>query len=200
MALLLWMQEPAITHQGIIYIEAITYLKLMCFGILAFGLTYWFVKFIKSHRLEVTGVATIVIGDKHFEFKAYVDSGNSLQEPISGRPAVLADKKAVKTMNLEGLASVSLYDGADGEWQHDGVGDESLYEGTGDEWSSFSAERYAVIPYHSVGTEFGYLEAVRADRIVFCDKCVENPYIAFYEGDFQGYNVLLNKDFLEGRA
>ena len=44
MALLLWRQETAVTHQGIVYINFITYSKLLCFGILAFGFSYWFVK------------------------------------------------------------------------------------------------------------------------------------------------------------
>ncbi|MFR2965128.1 MAG: sigma-E processing peptidase SpoIIGA [Anaerovoracaceae bacterium] len=79
MALLLWQQEPAITHQGIIYIDAITYFKLICFGILAFGLTYWFVALIrrKNKDIAIRGMVSMVIDDKNYDFNGYVDSGTA---------------------------------------------------------------------------------------------------------------------------
>ncbi len=163
MALFLWMQEPIISHQGIIYIEAMTYLKLLCLGVLALGITYWFVKFIRSQRLMVSGIAIVIIGDKRFELNAYVDSGNALREPISGKPVMLVDYKAQKNLSIE-------------------------------------PDRYAVIPYKAVGVENGYLDGMRVDKILFQRMTVENPYIAFYEGKFEGYEILMNKDFLEGRG
>ncbi len=167
MALLLWQQEPAITHQGIIYIDAFTYMKLLCFGILAFGLTYWFVRLIrrKNKDIAIEGKVSMLIDDKQYEFKGYVDSGNSLKEPVSGKPVVLLDRKGAQRLPFKPAE----------------LGD-----------------RYRVIPYKAVGVECGYLEGIRADRIVFEEKISEGAWVAFYDGVFDDFEVLINKDFLEG--
>ena len=167
MALLLWQQEPAITHQGIIYIDAITYFKLICFGILAFGLTYWFVALIrrKNKDIAIRGMVSMVIDDKNYDFNGYVDSGNSLREPVTGKPVVLLDKKGAEKLPFK----------------------------PSDLW-----DRYAVIPYRTVGVECGYLESVRSDKIIFDKKISEGAFIAFYDGNFGDFEALINKDFLEG--
>lgn len=167
MALLLWQQEPAITHQGIIYIDAITYFKLICFGILAFGLTYWFVALIrrKNKDIAIRGKVSMVIDDQNYDFNGYVDSGNSLREPVTGKPVVLLDKKGAEKLPFK---PSELWD------------------------------RYAVIPYRTVGVECGYLESVRSDKIIFDKKISEGAFIAFYDGNFGDFEALINKDFLEG--
>lgn len=69
MALLLWRQQPAVSHQGIIYMDAVTYFRLLCFGILAFGLTYWFVKLVRRRKAEMNmkgRVCLIIDGQKLF--------------------------------------------------------------------------------------------------------------------------------------
>lgn len=165
-ALLLWQKQPAITHQGIIYMDAVTYLKLICFGILAFGFTYWFIKLIRRRTEDIAmrGKVKIVIGDKNYDFEGYVDSGNSLRDPITGKPAVLLDKKGASKLPF----MVSDF-----------------------------KERYMVIPYKAVGVDCGYLEGIRSDEIIFDKKCVIGAPIAFYDGIFEGFDVLINKDFLE---
>lgn len=167
MALLLWQQEPAITHQGIIYIDAVTYGKLLCFGVLAFGLTYWFVILIrrKNNDMDIKGRVSMIIDGKQYELRGYVDSGNSLKEPVSGKPVMLLDKKGAAKLPFKP--------------------------------ADFS-DRYTVIPYKAVGVQCGYLESIRTDRIVFNGKLSEGAWVAFYDGTFDGFEVLINKDFLEG--
>lgn len=167
MALLLWIQESAINHQGIVYMESITYFKLVSFGILAFGLTYWFIKLIRSRNIGtiVSGNVAIVIDDETYEFNGYVDSGNYLKEPISGKPVVLIDKVAAKKLPLI-PASIP--------------------------------GRFRLIPFKTVDRDYGLMESVRIDRIVYGSRKVEDAYLAFYDGVFDGYDVLLNKVFLEG--
>lgn len=59
--------------------------------------------------------------------------------------------------------------------------------------------RYRIIPYHGVGVEAGQSsEALRTDEIIFEDHKTEGAYIAFYKGRFEGFEVLMNRDFLEG--
>lgn len=52
MAFLLWQQIPAISGNGSIYIEAATYLQLLCWGVIAFGLVWWFVRLVRLLRLS----------------------------------------------------------------------------------------------------------------------------------------------------
>lgn len=166
MALMLWIQESAINHQGILYIESLTYFKLLSIGILAFGFTYWFIKLIVGRNLgsNLVGIAKLVIDDNSYVFKAFIDSGNSLREPISGKPVILIDKKAAKKLSFEPLAL---------------------------------EERFGLIPYNAVGVENGVLEGVRLDKIIYKSKVIEGAFLAFYQGVFDGYEILLNHEFLE---
>lgn len=166
MALMLWIQESAINHQGILYIESITYFKLLSIGVLAFGCTYWFIKLIVGRKIgfNIGGVAKIVIDGNTYCLRAFVDSGNLLKEPISGKPVILVDKKGAKKL---AFSPVSL-------------------EG-----------RFAVIPYNAVGIENGLLEGVRLDKVIYKSKVIEGAFLAFYQGFFNEYEVLLNNEFLE---
>lgn len=165
MALLLWIQKPAISHQGIIYMEALTYLKLIGFGTLAFILMHWFVKFIRASRLSIKGKVSIFIDKAHYDFNAYIDSGNSLKEPNSGNSVILIDAKGARKLPFKPLDL---------------------------------PKRYTLIPYKTIGMDSGFLEAIRTDMVSFAGKNSRNTYLAFYTGNFTGYEVLMNKDFLEG--
>lgn len=167
MALLLWMQQPALSHGGIIYVDAITYFRLLCFGVLAFGLTYWFVKLVRKRRADMNmkGKVCLKIDGKSYFFAAFVDSGNCLREPSTGKPVVLLDSK--------GAAKLPF-------------GAEDM------------PERYRVIPYHGVGVDRGSLDGLRTDEITFGERKAEGAYIGFYKGEFDGFEVLMNRDFLEG--
>ena len=166
-ALLLWRQEPAIAQQGIIYVEAATYLWLISVGTLAFGLTYWFVRLIRRRGADLAarGRVCLVIDGRRYFFRAFVDSGNSLREPLTGRPVVLLDEKGAARLPF-GAADLPA--------------------------------RYRVIPYRAVGVDGGSLEGLRTDRIIFGHRRIEEAYVAFYRGTFGDFEVLLNKDFLEG--
>ncbi len=167
MAVLLWMQESAINHQGIVYIESVTYLKLLSIGILAFGFVYWFVKLVRRHNVgtAVLGKVCIVIDGKQYYFNAFVDSGNSLREPIMNRPVILIDSKGTKKLHI-----------SPNKFQKD----------------------FFIVPYKAVGVDCGLLEGIKIDKIIFEKKVVEGVCLAFYEGSFRDYEVLLHRDFLEG--
>ncbi len=167
MALLLWQQEPAITHQGIVYIDIITYFRLLCFGTLAFGFTYWFIRFLRGARaqLSIKGKVCLIIEGTNYYFTAFVDSGNSLREPSTGKPVVLLDKKGADKLPFQAREVPA---------------------------------RYVIIPYKTVGLNHGFLEGLRTDTVIFEEKKVDGACVAFYDGEFDRYEVLLNRDFLEG--
>lgn len=165
MALLMWQETPAITHRGVIYVDAVTYLRITCFGVLAFGLTYWFVKLIRtrSAHLAAKGKVTVIIDEQCYDFEGFVDSGNSLREPVSGSPVVLIDKSAAAKITP-------------------GIGGKTR----------------RLIPYRGVGVDAGFLEGICCDMITFEDKERSGAWLAFYEGYFEDFEILVNKDFLEG--
>ena len=168
MALLLWRQQPAVSHQGIIYMDAVTYFRLLCFGILAFGLTYWFVKLVRRRKAEMNmkgRVCLIIDNGKSYFFEAFVDSGNCLREPVTGQAGGALRQPGASRLPFAAKDMPS---------------------------------RYRIIPYHGVGVEAGSLEALRVDEIIFEDRKTEGAYIAFYKGRFEGFEVLMNRDFLEG--
>lgn len=57
-------------------------------------------------------------------------------------------------------------------------------------------ERYVTVPYSAVGTEKGILDGFRADSIEFRGSRIKGAVIAFYEGDFGEFEVLLNGEVL----
>ncbi len=102
LAISMWIQRPVISHQGIIYMESFTYLKIMCLGVLAFGFTYWFIKFIRKANVGtcVRGKVTLVMDGNTYLFRGFVDSGNSLKDPIFHRPVILIDQKGAKKLHF----------------------------------------------------------------------------------------------------
>lgn len=167
MMLLLWRRTPVISHQGIIYMDVLTYFRLLCLGILIFGFVYWFVKFVRKYGRDIAmrGKVCFIIDGKSYFFKAFVDSGNCLKEPLTGKPVILLDRKGASRLPFKA---------------------ESM------------PGRYRLIPYRSVGVKAGSLEAVRTDRIIFENHILDGGYIAFYEGDFDDFEVLMSREFLEG--
>lgn len=167
MAILLWMQESVINYQGFVYMETLTYVKLLAIGTLAFGFTYWFIKLVRSCKIgsSIKGTVTIVVDDETFLFDAFVDSGNSLRDPTDNAPVILIDTKKAKKLHnyCENLKN-----------------------------------NFRLIPYRAVGVEFGLLESIKTDKVIFEKRVYKDVRLAFYEGVFDGYDVLLNNDFLEG--
>ncbi len=95
MALMLWQQIPSLSGAGVFYIPPLTYVRLICFGCLAFGFSYWTVRILRGLRLKakLCGTARVSICGESLEFSAMVDTGNYLREPFSGKPVALLGKK-----------------------------------------------------------------------------------------------------------
>ena len=171
MAFLLWQQIPAVSGNGSLYMEAITYLQLLCWGILAFGLSWWFVKLIRHLRLAqwTEGTMDVVLscGQKARELHAALDTGNCLCEPVSGRPVILVDRKGRKKLGIPARLDQSIY-----------------------------AQRFVLIPFKAVGTGAGLLEGLRTDCICFGGKKIEKAVLAFYDGDFGEAEALMNREVL----
>ena len=167
MALLIWQNTPLLVGSGAFYMGAATYGKLVFFGAAAMGGCHWFVKLIKSQRArdQMTGNVKLTVWGESFFFQALVDSGNSLREPLTGRPVILIDERGWGKLEFTRQAIET---------------------------------RFTVIPYQAVGVEKGILTGIRLDEMEFEGRVVENVILAHYEGRFQDFEVLLNRDILEG--
>ena len=104
MALLLWQGIPSLAGNGVLYMGAVTYGKVLVFGMGAVGLCLWFIRLAKRQRSQ-----DLTMGDVMLEacgrvcwLRAFVDSGNSLREPLTGKPVILVDEKGRKKLNFEG--------------------------------------------------------------------------------------------------
>lgn len=100
-----------------------------------------------------TADVTVFWGENKLVLIGMIDTGNLLQEPLTGKPVSIVEKSAIFPL-------------------------------LGDNWQQ--RRGFYLIPYHSIGTEKGWLQAVSADRMEIRSTsgkvCVEQPILAIYEG------------------
>lgn len=170
MAVFLWLQEPALWNNGAAYMQPMTWAGLILCSIPALGLSWWLVNLIRQrNRVEMTrGTAKIVLEDKCWNMEAMVDTGNCLREPLTGKPVLLTDRKGKMRMEESGFQLEKLN------------------------------YRAALIPYNAVGVEHGMLEGVRLDDVDFGGRKIQGAVLAFYDGEFGEFEILLNREMLEG--
>ena len=174
MAFTLWRQIPAVTGNGALYTQPLTYGMLLCIAVPAFAVTYFFVRLVREKRTEkiTRGRVCLTIKGQVYSFEALADSGNSLREPFTGKPAALIDSKGAVKLPF---------------------GPEDAEKGDDEELR----RRFVLLPYKAVGTEKGVLKGIRTDCITFGDKEMKGAVLAFYEGDFGDFEVLLSREVLD---
>lgn len=174
MAFTLWRQIPAVTGNGALYIQPLTYGLLLCIAVPAFAVTYFFVRLVREKRTEkiTRGRVCLTIKGQVYSFEALADSGNSLREPFTGKPAALIDSKGAVKLPF---------------------GPEDAEKGDDEELMC----RFVLLPYKAVGTEKGVLKGIRTDCITFGTKEMKGAVLAFYEGDFGDFEVLLSREVLD---
>lgn len=59
-------------------------------------------------------------------------------------------------------------------------------------------ERLVLIPYRAVGVEHGMLEGIRMDFLEYDGKKYYQTVLAYFEGEFDQFELLLNREILEG--
>ena len=174
MAFTLWRQIPSVSGNGALYMEPLTYSGLVLMAVPAFAVTFWFIKLVKERRMEniTRGKVCLTIKEQVYSFEALVDSGNSLREPFSGKPAVLIDRKGAARLPF-------------GPEDAETGADETL------------KNRFVLVPYKTVGKDEGFLKGIRTDRIIFGGKELKGAVLAFYEGDFGDFEVLMSREVLD---
>lgn len=133
----------------------------------------------------------LYIGDKHINIKGLVDTGNSLQEPITKKPVMVAELTAVKKI----LPSTVYSAYSLGENVSDiikNIADDELIN------------NIKIIPFSSLGQKNGVIIGITMDRAVIKDKVILKPIVALYSSSLSidgFYNALLSPEFIgEGQA
>lgn len=135
-------------RNGILYSAMDLRLILLSAAICYVVLTLVFRRTARHERRELVP-AVLILGERRVALTALVDTGNTLTDPVTGRPVMVADGEQVAQLLPEGLAGCSLNDPA-----------EALAELSG----RYGPKRFRLLPYQAVGVECGMLLALRLDR------------------------------------
>ncbi len=176
-ALMYLTKVPGLSANGSVYLHGITYLQVATGVLATWVLGSWLADFIrgKLQREKVYTSLEVEIGEKRWELCAFVDTGNFLKDPVSGRPAVVLSATFGQRLMAEMAA----------------------------EMKELLICRTCVIPYRCVGQK-GVLQGVRPDRIIVQGQSIEQIVLAVSREDFTGekgrqpYEALLQQQLLEG--
>ena len=167
MAFFLWQQIPVLAGNGVFYLNAMTYPALLLCGTPALLLAFWFVRLVRRKRRTdwAYGTAELTLDGYRVSMRACVDSGNSLQDPVSGKPVILIDTAGAQKLPFQ---------------------------------RKDYPQRFAAVPFRTVGTERGMLDGLRIDRLCYGGKDYHDVILAYFEGIFGEFEILLNRNILEG--
>ena len=92
-----------------VYMPHVTYLTVTSAAIAAMLLVLLTINLIKARRQEErSAVETIVcMGDKQWNLEGFIDSGNFLKEPLTGRPVAVVSKALMEQM-LAGMGDAQV--------------------------------------------------------------------------------------------
>ena len=140
------------------------------------------IKTVRSKKLfaEHTYEAEIVIDEYIFKARAFLDTGNRLKDPITGKPAAVASKEL-----WERICRALL--------KTEGINDEEINV---EDFSECLMERYAIVPYEAVAAK-GVLEGIRTDHIEVDGKRTKGCLIVRSERDIRLYDLLISGEMIE---
>ncbi len=177
---------PGVSGNTSLYIEGVTYLQVVSGCVAAYAGLSLFAGFLKERLLtqKTSAQVEIRIGERTVRLAALVDTGNFLTDPMTGRPVLLVEAEALKSLVSE---------------EGKPIGD--------------LASRFSLIPFHSAGASSGLMTGIRPDRVTIFSgegtggmgtKELKNVIIGVYKGTFQRdwngihYEMLLHPMVLEG--
>lgn len=133
-------------------------------------------------RGELTPV-TLRLCDREVTLTALRDTGNTLTDPVTGRPVLVA----------EGERLLPLFPPGQGPERGDARDPAGALERLNQRWPG----RFCLLPYRAVGTDRGLLLAVRPDRVELDGEACTGVLVAFSPNpvsDGGSYQVLVGTD------
>ncbi len=125
------------------------------------------------------------ISGKTADFRALVDTGNMLSEPISNTPVMV-----VELEKLKNILPQNIYDALESNTSEHILSDDIL--------DGFYS-RLRIIPYTSLGEQNGLLVGFKPDSVIISGKCITNIIIGVYNHHLSAtseYDALLNPEIL----
>ena len=122
----------------------------------------------------------LTLGDRQVNLTALVDTGNTLTDPATGRPVLVAEADKIEELLPPGVrpGSAELRDPA------------GVFERLNDPWR----RRFRLVPYRAVGVEQGLLLALRLDNVQVGEE-EQGPMLAALSptpvSDGGGYQALI---------
>ncbi len=136
--------------------------------------------------------AEVFFNDKKVFLNALIDTGNSLYEPISGKPVIVSEFNAVKD-----IVPPRIRDFFCGKDKNDFA---KIYDYIKDIDSAFE---FRIIPFSSIGKTHGFILGFFADKVIIyydTNICLEKVIIGICDvklSDGNNYNALLNPEMLK---
>lgn len=174
-----------VMNNGIFYFN-LPFGTVLTASLIAYVLISIFCRTYKQTKSTTYKEVCVYVGGKHTHFRALVDTGNMLSEPISNTPVMVVE--------LEKLKSVLPKD------FYDALNNSSAIETISHENISLDFEsRIRVIPYSSLGEQNGLLMGFKPDAVKISEKCITNIIIGVYNRNLSAtseYDALLNPEIL----
>lgn len=115
---------------------------------------------------------TVAAFGRQCRIKVLRDNGNALRNPADGKPVLVAEAEAVRSLLPEGAAAIVLGGGGPEEKMA------ALYD------AGFFG--FALLPFHSIGCRDGLLLALKSDAIRAGRRTLPKTMIALYHGTIGG--------------
>lgn len=177
-----WLKGSSYMNDGIVY-SSVDVKGLLMSAVFCYGVLSLFFRRAAIHHLQEGELVHVQfeLDGRTIELTALQDSGNTLQDPISGQSIPVA----------EGMCLASLFPP---EFSLRREALERPIE-TIQQWSGLSSRiRFRLLPYRAVGVDCGMLLAVRMDRVILQGECLRNQLVALSPtpvSDGGSYSVLI---------
>lgn len=127
----------------------------------------------------------IINNKKSILIKAFMDTGHSLIEPISKKPVIIVEYKAIKEILPINFRKM--------------LEKENIYSAINEVSEDMYENKLKIIPYSSLGNEKGVLIGFEVDKMIVNGKSVKKPIVGIYKSVLckNGlYNALLSPKHL----
>lgn len=154
--------DRGIIKNGIFYMKSS---KIIFIATIVYFGTKFFVSRLKKRVSGKTSVVVLEYGGRRVKLSGFIDTGNGLKDPISGKPVIIIDLKTLRRLvgaecNINNLC----------EW--------------------VDAKRIKIIPYHTIDQK-GYLTGIVLDKVHINGICREKVIAAVCESKLK-YSVILH--------
>lgn len=163
---------------GILYSAMDLRLILLSAAVCYVGITLVFRR-TAHHAVRELRPAVLTLGEKRVLLTALVDTGNTLTDPVSGRPVMVAEGERLGSLLPSQIGREQFCDPVSAMEQLSGTEE---------------GRRFRLLPYRSVGVECGMLLSLRVDKVQVGAQDYGSILVALSPNlvsDGGGYNALI---------